>query len=383
MVDITKLQRLAILYPKAIGDFYFALPALHTLRRALRDVHITLVVKQKQAPLVLPQKGVLADEVLVLGGDVGCLEVRRQLSLAAVDTVLDLAGNDQSGLLLTCRGGRRLRPHAADCKGMAALYSPWAESLPRLIPGQHRVEELLAFSRVLVDAPPVYTFALALPAQAVEESERLIAERDLRSGSVIVLNLGASRDTKRWPAAHFRILANLLLEAGHRVVFTGAAAFKADGSHDARTIAQFAAEGLIDGESCIDLVSDNGLSAERHLQRDVHLLRYAQVARVVVGNDTGPMHIAGSVGEDAHNKTVSLFGPTNWGRYAPYDPSRRFPDQPAGTWNRVLCASVDCRPVGTTEACRCYRRGCADPKCMKMLHPDSVFETIMDILGGK
>ena len=380
MTDQNNMRRLAILYPKAIGDFYFALPALHTLRRALRDVHITLVVKQKQAPLAVPQKGFLANEVLVLGGDTGCLEVRRQLSRASVDTVLDLAGNDQSGLLLTCRGGRRLRPHAADCKGMAALYTPFAESLPRLIPGQHRVDELLAFARVLADVSPVYTFGLRLPDQAVEESERLITKLALRSGSLIALNLGASRDTKRWSAEHFKALAKRLLAAGHRVAFTGAATFKADGSQDARTISQFAAEGLIDGEACLDLVSDNGLSAALHLQRDVHLLRYARVVRVVVGNDTGPMHIAGSVGEDARNKTVSLFGPTNWGRYAPFDPSRRYPDHPAGAWNRVLCAAVDCRPSGTTEACRCYRRGCADPKCMNMLQPDVVFEAIMKML---
>ncbi len=380
MQDLSKTRRLAILYPKAIGDLYFALPALHTLRRACPDMHITLVVKQKQAPLALPQKGFLADEVLVLGGDNGCLDVRRQLAAFKVDTLLDLAGNDQAGLLMTSRRGRRLRPHRADCKGMCALYSPFAESLPRLVPGRHRVDELLAFVRALVDAEPVYTFHLELPAQAVEESERMIAEHDLRSGKVVVLNIGASRDTKRWPAVHFQALAQLLIARGYRVVLTGAAAFKADGDYDRLTVARFAAEGLIDGAKCIDLVSDNGLPPALHLQRDVHFLRYANVAQVVVGNDTGPMHMAGSVGEDACNRTISLFGPTNWGRYAPFDPSRRFPDKPAGRWNRVLTINADCGPVGTVEACDCYRRGCAHKKCMATLSPETVFDCITSIL---
>jgi ADP-heptose:LPS heptosyltransferase len=380
MQDLSKTRRLAVLYPKAIGDLYFALPALHTLRRACPGLHITLVVKQKQAPLALPQKGFLADEVLVLGGDNGCFDVRRQLAALKVDTLLDLAGNDQAGLLMIGRRGRRLRPHRADCKGMCALYSPFAESLPRLVPGQHRVEELLSFVRALVETEPVYTFRLELPSEAVEESERLIAQHDLRSGVVVAVNLGASRDTKRWPAGHVMTLVKSLVASGLRVALTGAPGFAADGYYDRDTIERFKAEGLIDGERCIDLVTDDGLTATLHLQRDTHFLRYSGVPAVVVGCDTGPMHMAGSVGEDARNRTISLFGPTNWGRYAPFDPSRRFPDKPEGRWNRVLTIHADCGPAGTSEACDCYRRGCAHKKCMATLSPETVFDCITSIL---
>jgi ADP-heptose:LPS heptosyltransferase len=104
------MKRLALVYPKAIGDFLFVLPALHTIRRAWPEARITLVVKRKQAPLALPQKGLLADEVLVLGGGMGWRGIRRALADQQVDTVVDLAGNDQSGLILAWRGGRRVRP---------------------------------------------------------------------------------------------------------------------------------------------------------------------------------------------------------------------------------------------------------------------------------
>jgi ADP-heptose:LPS heptosyltransferase len=333
-------------------------------------------VKEKQAPLAVPQKGALADEVLVIGGETNWWAVRRKLAELKVDAVVDLAGNDQAGLILACRRGRRLRPHRSDCKGKCALYSPFAESMPRLPVGLHRVDELLAFARCLGATDPVYSFRLQLPDRAIAESEKMISERDLRSGSVIALNIGASRDTKRWPAEHFATLARELVSNGHRVVVMGAREFKSDGHYDRHRIDQFTREGLFDGEKCINLVTDHALPPALQLQRDAHFLRYSRVPAVVVGNDTGPMQIAGSAGDDARNKTVSLFGPTNWGRYAPYDPTRRFPDIPAGEWNRVLCFNAECGPAGNDEACRCYRRGCAHKTCLNKLSPETVLETV-------
>jgi ADP-heptose:LPS heptosyltransferase len=375
------MKRLALVYPKAIGDFLFVLPALHTIRRAWPEAHITLVVKRKQAPLALPQKGLLADEVLVLGGGMGWRGLRRALADQQVDTVVDLAGNDQSGLILAWRGGRRVRPHPADCKGHCALYSPFAESMPRLPAGLHRVDELLAFARHLGAAEPVISFHLRLPDEAIEESEKMIARFDLRSGSVVALNLGASRDTKRWPADSFAALARELVARGFRVVLMGGREFKSDGHYDRHAVEQFAREGLVDGANCIDLITTHDLVPALQLQRDAHFLRYSGVPRLVVGNDTGPMHIAGSVGDDARNKTLSLFGPTNWGRYAPYDPSKRFPDQPAGEWNRVLSFNPGCGPVGHQEACRCYRRGCSHKTCMVELSPATVLESVLSMVG--
>ncbi len=374
------IERLAIVYPKAIGDFVFVLPALHTIRRAFPDTHMTLVIKEKQAPLAMPQKGTLCDDVLVLGRGGSWRELRKRLAEARCDAVIDMVGNDQSGLLLAWRGGRRIRPHRKDCKGICALYSPWAESMPALTPGMHRVDELLAFAAYLGTADPVYSFQLRLPERAVEESEKLIDKYNLRSGTVIALNLGASRATKCWPADHFKTLAKVLVANGLRVVLMGAAEFRWDDNYDRRTVEQFRRDGLVDGEHCIDLVTEGGLSADLHLQRDTHCLRYANVAEVVVGNDTGALHIAGSVGDDAKRKTVSLFGPTNWGRYAPYDPTRSYPDKPYGEWNRVLFADEDYLPKGHEEACSDYRKGGGPARSMVELHPDRVCECIMEMV---
>lgn len=375
-------KKLALLYPKAIGDFVFLLPALHTLRRGLPGTRIILVVKQKQAPLAVPQCGSLVDEVLAIGEKQTWLSVRRRLSALAPDLIADLAGNDLSGLLLAGRRGRRVRPHRSGCRGHGALYAPFAESLPRLPPGTHRVDELLRYACHLSQANAVYSFGLSFPDAAVEACEGMVERYRLREGSVIVLNVGASRSTKRWPVSHFFALAEALVARGHRVVFTGAREFPSDGHYDRAVSEQLERQGKVDGERCIDLITEGNLAAGLQLQRDAHFLRYSGVPRVVVGNDTGPLHLAGAVGEDAKNRTLSLFGPTHWGRYAPYDPTRRFPDRPAGDWNRVVQAKLDCLPAGTEEACRCYRRGCRRPEfCMSALSPGAVLEAVLERLG--
>lgn len=376
------MRRLVIVYPKAIGDFLFILPALHTLRRALPDAHITLVAKRKQFPLVRPQEGILFDETFAIGGTTGWRAARRRLNALNPDTIVDMAGNDSSGMLLSFQGGRRLRPHPVDCKGCCALYSPLADSLPRQAPGLHRVEELLAYARHLTGAEPVYSFGMVLPDPAIEASEKMIEKYRLRSGSVVALNIGASRASKRWPAAYFKSLASGLIHRGHRVVMTGAMEFGADGNYDRTVAARFSEQGLFDGEHCINLVTEGGLPPDLQLQRDTHFLRYSKAPRIVVGNDTGPMQIAGSVGVDARRKTVSIFGPTSWRRYAPFDPSRRFPDRPAGDWNRVLFAETECRPAGTAEACGNYRRTCRTPTCMRALSPDSVLQAVLEHLAS-
>ena len=70
--------------------------------------------------------------------------------------------------------------------------------MPPVPPGLHRVDELLSFARHLGAEDPVCLFQLQLPERAVEESERMIEKYNLRSGTVVALNLGASRLEVIW-----------------------------------------------------------------------------------------------------------------------------------------------------------------------------------------
>ncbi|MEI6969986.1 MAG: glycosyltransferase family 9 protein [bacterium] len=375
-----KTGRIALVYPKAIGDLVFLIPALHSLRKGLPEAHLTLVVKDKQEPLAKGFKGRICDEVLSIGAGTGIAEVRRRLVEDGTDLFLDLAGNDKSGMILAFqKGGSRLRPDKTDCRGMSALYSAFADSLQPSARHLHRVDQLMGWVQEISQCEPVYSFQMYLDSEAVEHAERIIARHSLREGKVVVLNVGASRNTKRWPASHFQTLAAELRKEGCRVVFTGANEFSSDGHYDRQISDELRGKRVFDGEACIDLITDEDITPGIQLQRDAHFLRYSGVPAVVVGCDTGPMQIAGSVGSDAHQTTISLFGPTSWRRYAPYDPSRVYPGRTRGAYNWVLTAGdVVCRPAGIEESCGKYRAGCKSSECMAKIMPETVLKATLD-----
>lgn len=82
-------------------------------------------------------------------------------------------------------------------------------------------------------------------------------------------------------------------------------------------------------------------------------------SEIVLANDGGPLHLAVSQGV----RTVSVFGPVDEKVYGPYPHDNR---------NRVLTASIDCRP--------CYRNfkftRCRHRNCLKNVYPRDVLEGV-------
>lgn len=120
--------------------------------------------------------------------------------------------------------------------------------------------------------------------------------------ALLIAGGAAHRPDKRWPAQGYAALARALLGRGITPVLIGTAA-------EAAALAAVAR--LAPG--AVDLCSRTGLGQVAALARR---------ARVAVGNDTGPVHIAATVG----CPTVALFG-------AASDPAR---SAPVGARVRVL-----------------------------------------------
>jgi ADP-heptose:LPS heptosyltransferase len=93
-------------------------------------------------------------------------------------------------------------------------------------------------------------------------------------------------------------------------------------------------------------------------------------AAVVVGNDSGPMHLAVALGRPV----VALYGPTSPARTGPYDPSTR--RGATGRGNVLLIRT-------TSECAPCFRPDCPDSDCMRDISVDAVFEAVHDLLGRK
>lgn len=82
-------------------------------------------------------------------------------------------------------------------------------------------------------------------------------------------------------------------------------------------------------------------------------------AALVVSTDSGPMHLAAAAG----TPVVALFGPTDPARTGPYGPG-----------HRIVRKEIPCSP--------CFRKRCDDPRCMKEIGVEEVFEAVREMLAG-
>lgn len=137
--------------------------------------------------------------------------------------------------------------------------------------------------------------------------------RGVDPARVVFLGLGASRPTKRWPAAHFARLSELLRDRQDLVP----AVISGPGEEEARFAAQVINElrvrGFrpVSGDGKGSFVHSAGLSV-----RD--LAKALSAVRAYIGNDSGPKHMAAALGV----RTFTLFGPEDPVEWHPYDRDR-------------------------------------------------------------
>jgi ADP-heptose:LPS heptosyltransferase len=123
-------------------------------------------------------------------------------------------------------------------------------------------------------------------------------------GGPVVIHLGAGSPQKRWALPHFRTLANCLREAGHTVrLIAGEAEVNQPSTPSSL-------EDWVDGSFLTTLDE---------------LAEALRPARLFIGCDTGPTHLAAQLGVS----TLALFGPTDPGAWAPAGPRVRVLAPPA------------------------------------------------------
>ena len=155
-------------------------------------------------------------------------------------------------------------------------------------------------------AGAVTPYGLTLPESARAEASRLFGS--IKGTITIGVHVGAGREIKQWPIDRFRDVAQVLLQRGAALVFTGSAEDRA--MVDAVT-AHLPAHAVLDLAGRLDVGALAAVMARLDLLLTV---------------DTGPMHLASAVG----TPVVAIFGPSDPARYAPTGPrDHRRPCRPA------------------------------------------------------
>lgn len=304
------VDRLLIVRLGSMGDVIHALPAAALLRRAFPAATLGWMIEERWAELLCapqtPRQGPrgagrpLLDAVHAVNtlawrsapfSDATWKEAWRawrEMRAAGYEVALDFQGTVRTALMArwtgadSCVGFESPREHAA-----GVFYTHTVEA-----GGGHVIEQNAALAAAVAGVPaevPAVEFPLD---PAAEDS----CERRLRLHGVrrfAILNPGAGWEGKQWPPERYGEVARGLAAMGLRSLIN----FGPGEEPLARSAAAASAG-----------------AAEAVPSSLSELIAFTRRARLFIGGDTGPMHLAAALGVPV----VALFGPTSPARNGPF-----------------------------------------------------------------
>jgi heptosyltransferase-1 len=294
--------KILILKPSSLGDVIQALPVLRLLKQHYRDSEIHWWIETRNAPLLEGDPdlaGLFHFDRARWASPWHWHEIVaavRELRGHRFDLVIDLQALARSAVTGWFASGN----YFVGLHDPRELAHGWYDlGVPRPSPQTHAVDWYLAALPAL--GVPVHQNFEWLPKRE-DIAKDVTALWGFNGQPMVALLPGARWDNKRWPASHFRELV-ARLSGTHRearFIILG-------GKSDSELAAEIAS-------AAPDAAAD--LTGRTSLPQMIEVLRQC---RVVVTNDTGPMHVAAAL----RKPVVGLFGPTNPARTGPYGQTDR------------------------------------------------------------
>ena len=282
-------NRLLAVRLSSLGDLVHTLPVVPALRAAFPEARLDWLVDWRWSPLMKLVRGI--DEVIPLGPSVsGYWECIARVRQGRYSCVIDFQGIYRSAILGWLSGANRRIGRDRNCareRGAARFYTE------RVVPsGRHVAEMSMSLA---VQAGAQMPAEMQFPIEVPEEEAGRIREKIRREGEdYIVVSPGGGWKSKCWPPERFgAICAELWRRHGIRAVIN-----------------------IAPGEEHFgEAVLGNSLPAKPIVYCPAlpELVALMSEALLVVGGDTGPLHLAAALG----THVVALFGPTNPARNGP------------------------------------------------------------------
>ncbi len=339
--DDRKHPRILLVRTSAMGDIVHCLPVLKALRQAWPEAHIGWVAEAVFAPLIdghpdlnelirvrlKPwRKAPLSSEVW---REVSAF-VRRLRAFSA-DIALDLMGNHKGGILARLSGAKRVLGPARGQRRepSSALWIRQAVNTPQV----HAVDRALGILGGLgIQEGRVDFGAEGLPKTPVE---------GLPDGPFVVIQAGAGWGNKTYPSHWWGEVAHGIERQTGIPSLVPIAPGEEELARQVAGASRGSARTIDAGPfPMLTTILDRG--------------------RLVLGGDTGPIHLAHALG----TPVLSLIGPT--------DPARNGPhaSQESVLWKRLPCSF-------------CYKRMSEAKACLLQISPREVTERAVGLLAGE
>jgi ADP-heptose:LPS heptosyltransferase len=267
-----------------LGDVVLLLPALARLKSSYPAAHLTLLIDERCAPMA--EMCPYIDEVMAvnrlamrdgpvlpsLKGIAGLIkDVRRR----QFDLIIDFLSFRETNLLTWFSGA----PYRLGMKRFDRSYLPYCFNLPPVLEDKSlHVSDM--FQRVVTAAGgKTLTNASSCPVLVLPEPVKAWAEEVAAGEPVVSLYVDAPVPIRRWPAEHFARVADHVIDRfGARILVLSGGSESGIGER---------ARHLCRGAESVSVFSNLSLP---------QLTALIGRSRLLISNDTGPMHIGPALG---------------------------------------------------------------------------------------
>ena len=337
--------------PNWIGDAVMCEPAVRGLRSLFPEAALTILAKPAIAELFIAHPGIhgvlVYDDKGAHAGISGKWSLAGTLRRHRFDLAVLFQNAFEAAFLAWLAGIPRRYGYATDGR-VFFLTEPVAVPNGRM--PVHQVEYYWNLLRPLGMAGGATRPTLLVS----EDEDRMVDVRLTSAGIdssdlVIGINPGSTYGSaKRW-------LSDRFAEVGKRLVRR---LEQTEGAHVAVAILGAKGEESLGKDIAAQLGGRSVVLSGATTIRE--LMAVVKRCRLLITNDTGPMHIAAACGVPV----VAVFGPTDWRTTAPYGQERS-----------IVREAVDCAP--------CLLRECPiDHRCMTRIPVDRVYETAVRQLNS-
>ena len=269
---------------------------------------------------------------------------------ARYDRVVNLTFNRRSGLLASYVGGKEIRGIAAPKDGDVTIHNPWMAYLTDV----HHERRFNHFNLVDIYAlggsgvGPFAPLSLNIAPETAQWARDFLASHGGQQLPWVAVQVGASDPMKAWrPELFGQTLAALSRQAQVGYVFIGT-----EEERKAIQLAQTTYRKMGGTSPLCDAVGKTSLP---------QLAAVLAQCRLLLTNDTGPMHLAVGVGTPVIDLSV---GHVEFRETGPYGP---------GHW--IVQPDLGCAPCG-------FDRVCLHHACKDRLVPDQMAALCVHVLTG-
>jgi len=337
-----KSKRILIFNVNWVGDVLFSTASIRNIRRNFPDSFIACAIPSRCYPVL--KENPCLDEIIIFDekdrhrGVFAKLSFVRLLKSKKFDVVYLMHRSLSRALICRLAG----IPERIGYYTRKRAFLLTKKIKPPAKDSLHRIDYYLnLIEKAGLKVEDRYTEFIVSAEDEKFVQDFLVKQGVNKGDFLIVINPGGNWLPKRWPKDYWIELANRAThEIGAKIIISG--------SHNDLPLASYIKERLKEKP----VVACGAFNIKQ-------FAALSKMADVVITADTGPLHIANSVGA---RKIIALFGPTSTVITGPYP----------GQNTVIFQKDVGCKIP-------CYEVSCKDSRCMKAIAPEEILNELRSI----